>query len=96
MLLVNISSSEATTGGGGVLTPSSSYPERIPAALRTLETLVLSCFPEAQPMLMISNTEERNSTSIPEVCAQLVKLGSKLEVGSGNPISSSFQKAPWK
>lgn len=59
MLLVNISSSEATVGGGGVLTPSSSYPEWIPAALHTLRTLVLSCLPEAQPMLMISNASRK-------------------------------------
>lgn len=93
-LLMNISSSEATVGGGRVLTPSLSYPEWVPAALCTLGMLVLSCLPEAQPVLTVSNTGRRNSTSTPEVFAQLVKLGSKLEMGSGDPIGSSFLKGP--
>lgn len=44
-------------------------------------------------MLMTSNMEERNSTSTLEGFVQLVQLGSKLEVGLGNSISSSFPKA---
>lgn len=49
-----------------------------------------------QPSRWFQMQVERNSTSTPEVFAQLVRFGSELEVGSGNPTSSSFQKAPWK
>lgn len=90
--LVNIFSSEATTGVEECL-HLPHVTQWMPAAHRTLVRLAFSCSPGAQPMLMTSNMEERNSTSTLEGFVQLVQLGSKLEVGLGNSISSSFPKA---